>query len=96
MRGWLSLIGSSTKRGQELFAYERLQSLVGFFAEIPVIGYDQAAADQTAALRRLKLRIGSMDLKIAAIAISRDAVLASANLRDFGRIQGLRVEDLLK
>lgn len=38
-------------------------------------------------------RIGTMDLKIAAIALANDATLLSRNLRDFGKVPGLRVED---
>jgi tRNA(fMet)-specific endonuclease VapC len=95
MRGWLSVIASATKTEEELSAYERPQALVGFFAEIRVIGDDQPAADRFAALWRLKLRIGSMDLKVAAIALASDALLASANVRDFGRVPGLHVEDWL-
>jgi tRNA(fMet)-specific endonuclease VapC len=47
-------------------------------------------------LRRLRIRIGTQDLKIAAIALSRDALLLSANLRDFQRVPGLRVENWLE
>jgi predicted nucleic acid-binding protein len=34
-----------------------------------------------------------MDLKIASIALVRDATLLSANLRDFEQVPGLHVED---
>ena len=44
-------------------------------------------------LRQARLRVGTMDLKIAAIAISRDAVLLTRNRVDFERIPGLRFED---
>jgi tRNA(fMet)-specific endonuclease VapC len=37
-----------------------------------------------------------MDLKIAAIALANDALVLSANLREFGRVPGLRVEDWLR
>jgi tRNA(fMet)-specific endonuclease VapC len=37
-----------------------------------------------------------MDLKIAAIAISRKAILLSRNLRDFQQVSGLQVEDWTK
>ena len=42
---------------------------------------------------RLKLRIGTMDRKIAAIALTHDATLISRNLADFRRVPGLKVED---
>jgi predicted nucleic acid-binding protein len=43
-----------------------------------------------------KLRLGSQDLRIAAIAISEDALLLSANLSDFEQVAGLRVANWLR
>jgi predicted nucleic acid-binding protein len=40
-----------------------------------------------------RVRIGTMDLKIAAIALANDATLLSRNLPDFAKVPGLRVED---
>jgi tRNA(fMet)-specific endonuclease VapC len=37
--------------------------------------------------------VGTMDLKIAAIVLSRDATLLSANLADFRQVPRLRVQD---
>lgn len=36
-----------------------------------------------------------MDLKIASIALSQDALVLSANLRDFEQVPNLQVEDWL-
>jgi tRNA(fMet)-specific endonuclease VapC len=41
------------------------------------------------------VRIGTQDLKIAALAIVHDALLLSANLRDFEQVPGLNAEDWL-
>jgi tRNA(fMet)-specific endonuclease VapC len=38
-------------------------------------------------------RIGAMDLRIAAIAITQNAILLTQNLKDFTDIQDLKVED---
>ena len=55
----------------------------------------EAAAGHFAELRRQKIRIGSQDLKIAAIAIAESALLLSANSRDFQKVPGVRVENWL-
>lgn len=60
-----------------------------------VLDYTEDAANQFEALRRSKLHVGSMDLKIAAIALSRDGLLLSSNLKDFLQVPDLRVEDWL-
>jgi hypothetical protein len=44
-------------------------------------------------LTRLRIRLGSMNLKIAAIAMSRGAIVLSRDLTDFRRAAGLNVED---
>jgi tRNA(fMet)-specific endonuclease VapC len=44
-------------------------------------------------LKRSRLRVGTMDLKIAAIALAHGATLLTRNLKDFGRVPGLRIED---
>ena len=44
-------------------------------------------------LQRLRLRVGTMDLKIAAIALAHDASVLTRNSKDFSRVSGLRFED---
>ena len=93
MRGWLSLIARTRNTPQEVDAYRRLDSLLTVFRAIPLLSYDGPAADQFAALRAQRVRVSSMDLRIAAIALSKDALLLSRNNKDFGRIPSLKVED---
>ncbi len=42
-----------------------------------------------------RIRIGTTDLKIAAIALTHQGTLLSSNRRDFDQVPGLRVEDWL-
>jgi tRNA(fMet)-specific endonuclease VapC len=58
-----------------------------------VIRFDASAADVFQRLRNQRICVGSMDPKIASIALVEDALLLSANLRDFQRVPHLRVED---
>ena len=71
-----------------------LQDIVGELEEIP---FDAAAARAAARIRvdleKIGAVIGPLDLLIAGIAESRGAVLVTANLREFSRVPGLRVED---
>jgi len=58
-----------------------------------VLPSDEAAAQRFAQLRQKKVRIGTMDLRTAAIALSRSTTLLSRNLADFQQVPGLVVED---
>jgi tRNA(fMet)-specific endonuclease VapC len=44
-------------------------------------------------LQKAKLRIGTLDLKIAAITLAHDATLLTRNTADFGKVPGLKFED---
>ena len=94
-KGWLAKIHGTREVHQQISAYERLENLFQFLAEWDIVSFDTAAADAFVDLRRQKVRIGSRDLKIASIALTHDALLLSANLRDFRQVPGLRVENWL-
>ena len=96
MRGWLAVISRARNLQKEVAAYQRLQALLRFFNEIPVMEYTEVVSARFENLRRSRLRIGSMDLKIAAIALSEEALLLSSNLKDFQKVPNLRVEDWTK
>ena len=52
-----------------------------------------AAADCRATLEQVGTPIGPYDLLIAGLALSRGMTLVSNNIREFGRIEGLLVEN---
>lgn len=93
MRGWLAVINRFRRAQQEITAYQQLHRLISFFFEIPVLDFDEPAAEQLTQLRELRLRVGAMDLKIASIALSQRATLLSCNLADFRKVPGLQVEN---
>lgn len=93
MRGWMAYIARARSMAQQITAYGRLLAHLDNYRRTPVLGFDEAAATVFQGLRRSRLRIGTMDLKIAAIVLSRDAALLSRNLRDFSQIPDLHVED---
>ena len=93
MRGWMALIAKAKNSEQEIFAYERLHRSLETYRNTKVLDYDQNAAEVYKNLKSQKIRIGSMDLKIASIAISRKAILVSRNLKDYEQIPNLVVND---
>ncbi|MCY2990059.1 MAG: type II toxin-antitoxin system VapC family toxin [Planctomycetota bacterium] len=95
MRGWLALIHHSPEVHRQLPAYERLVELFDFFSRWKIVPFDRASADEFVRLRKQKIRIGTMDLKIAATALVHDALLVSANRRDFEQVPDLRLENWL-
>jgi tRNA(fMet)-specific endonuclease VapC len=63
------------------------------FAALQVLPFDDAAADTFENLRGNAVRIGTMDLRIAATALSRNLTVLTRNLVDFKKVPGLHVED---
>jgi tRNA(fMet)-specific endonuclease VapC len=93
IRGWMAYIAGARSIDSQVEAYRRLRNHLDNYRQVPVLDFDQAAAAVYQRLRRARIRIGTMDLKIAAIAISNDATLLSRNLRDFQRVADLKCED---
>ena len=94
-RGWLAQLHRQRDPHEQIATYQRLQRRIAFFAAWHVLPWDTDAADILQGLRRQRVRIGTMDLKIASIVLAHDAMLLSRNLRDFQQVPNLRVEDWL-
>lgn len=95
VRGWFKLLADAKTLAKEIDVYSRLSHLLDDYRRLRTLNFDDAAAAELQRLRKMKLRTGTMDLKIAACALSRDAILWSRNLLDFQRIPGLKVLDPL-
>ena len=94
-KGWLALINRARRVHDQVEPYERLAKLVDFLSDWHVAPFNITAADEFERLRKQRVRIGTQDLKIAATAIVHDALLLTANLRDFRQVPGLKAEDWL-
>jgi tRNA(fMet)-specific endonuclease VapC len=73
--------------------YTLLAENLRAFAHAPVLPFDPAAAAVFDDLRAQRVRIATMDLRIASIALSRDRILLTRNTRDFNKVPGLLTED---
>lgn len=95
LRGWLAAIWRTSDPARQVNSYLRLRQLFRFFATWDVRDWTQAAAIEFAQQRAAKVRIGTMDLKIASIATVNGATLLTRNVRDFEHVRGLSVADWL-
>lgn len=92
-RGWLARIAQLRTVEQQVAIYRELKRQLLNYCQIPVVEFDERASAEFGRLRRAGIRIGTMDLKVAAIGLVNDATLLSRNLSDFGRVPGLRAEN---
>ncbi len=78
-------------------ALRRRKQFEAFLETVQVapIGIEEArsAADIRLKLERRGIPIGPIDTLIAGTALARKAVLVTRNVREFGRVEGLRVEN---
>jgi tRNA(fMet)-specific endonuclease VapC len=92
-RGWMAYKARAKNISQEIDAYAKLSQHIQNYRTIKVLDFDHVAAAELQRLRRLRIRIGTMDLRIAAITLVQDATLLTRNLVDFRKVPGLKVED---
>ena len=94
MRGWLASLARSAVVRQ-VPAYRELAALFDFFSRFHVAHFTDDAATRFQDLRADGVRIGTMDLKTACIALGHHALLLTANRKDFEKVPGLHFENWL-
>ncbi|MEY4516844.1 MAG: hypothetical protein RL180_1190 [Pseudomonadota bacterium] len=79
------------------FPEKTLQTVEDFISRLAILDYDYAAASQygdiRAKLERKGTPIGVNDMHIAAHARSCGLILVTNNMREFERVEGLRIEN---
>ena|SRR6266545_1828651 len=93
MRGWMAFCASAKTVEQYATATRRLNEMRLDFETRAVLPFDDPAVAEFKRLKQLKVRIGTMDLRIASIALANAATVISRNLRHFQQVPGLQVED---
>ena len=93
MRGWMAEIARMASVDRQMAAYARLNRTRDYYCSTPVVPFDEGALAQFQRLWLLRLRVGTMDLKIAATALADNATLLTRNTKDFAKVPGLMLED---
>jgi tRNA(fMet)-specific endonuclease VapC len=93
MKGWLAYCSKARTPEQYIEATRKLHIALDFYADIEILDFDADAAAVFKKLDKAKLKVGTMDLRIAAIVLANGGTLLSANLSDFRKLPGLAVED---
>jgi tRNA(fMet)-specific endonuclease VapC len=93
MRGWLARLARATTLERQVSDYVELKRLPQNYCNIAVLEFDKRAGAEFERFRQEQIRIGTLDLKIAAVALANEATLLTRNITDFVKVPGLHVED---
>jgi tRNA(fMet)-specific endonuclease VapC len=93
MRGWMAEIARMQTGASLIVPYDSLAATLSIYCGMTVLPFNQRAAAEIDDLKRKRIRIGTQDLKIAAIALANDATVITRNAQDFSRVPNLRFED---
>ena len=93
MLGANKYIAQVRTRSSVIRGYQMIESAILDYNQFHILPFDEPAAIKFDELRKLGIRIGTMDLRIAAIALSHAFAVLTRNTVDFEEVPGLRVED---
>ncbi|HEX5104496.1 MAG TPA: type II toxin-antitoxin system VapC family toxin [Pirellulaceae bacterium] len=91
--GWYDHLAKAKKQRDVVFAYGMFREVLTDFKALQVLDYYDLAAATFASFVKQRIRVGTMDLRIASIAVANDMTLLTRNTVDFQRVPGLRFED---
>lgn len=93
--GWLARLRRARTPADEATASAAMADTTMMLSIFHIFSTTEPALARFDALVRLKLDVGRSDLKIAAVALDLGATVVTDNLRDFGRVPHLCVENWL-
>jgi tRNA(fMet)-specific endonuclease VapC len=97
IKGWLNVINSYNNQPSQseklILAYKGLRDGIEYLNKIQLLDFEQSAYNVYQELVRQRIRIGTKDLRIAAITLSINAILVTRNTKDFAKVPNLQIED---
>jgi tRNA(fMet)-specific endonuclease VapC len=93
LRGRLGYLARPLRGASLVRAYALLIGTIQLLNQLPTVPFDDPAEAAWQQLRAQRLRVGTQDLKIAAIALGNSLIVLTRNRRDFGQIPGISLDD---
>ncbi|MDB5322387.1 MAG: PilT protein domain protein [Phycisphaerales bacterium] len=91
--GWNTYMSRARDQEGVVRAYLMFERILTDFSTAQILPFDTDSGRRFESLRQQKIRIATMDLRIAAIALAQRATLLTRNLVDFRKVPDLSVED---
>ncbi len=91
--GWTKFVKQLNDPLKIVAGYARLEQVLKDFSCSQVLPFSLAASEVFEGLKQRKIRVATMDLRIASIAISQQMTVVTRNTVDYDRIPGLIVQD---
>ncbi|MDF5739797.1 MULTISPECIES: type II toxin-antitoxin system VapC family toxin [unclassified Nostoc] len=89
----MNIINRADSLNELVFASARLKDTLEDLNTLNVLLFSHDAGKICAELVKQKIRVGTEDLRIAAITLSVNGILVTRNLKDFDKVPNLRLED---
>jgi tRNA(fMet)-specific endonuclease VapC len=93
MYGRLDVIKRAKSKKELVTAYALLKETFNRLCQANILDFNKAAFDSYNELLKQKIRVGTQDLRIAAIALSVNGIVVTRNRRDFEKVPGLKIVD---
>ncbi len=93
LRGRLAVVARARDGASRVRSYAQLLGSLQLLTEFVLVPFDQPGEAEFQQLIGQRLRLGTQDLKIAAVALANRLTLVTRNRHDFARVPGLTLED---
>jgi tRNA(fMet)-specific endonuclease VapC len=93
IRGRFDMIRRAASPSELILTYRNIHTTFDSLKTFEILDFSPAASSIYSFLLKQKNKIGTQDLRIAAIALSVNGILVTRNQRDFAKVPNLVIED---
>ena len=93
MLGANKYVSQARTRASVIRGYQMIETALLDYNQFQILPFDEPAAIKFDELRQAGVRIGTMDLRIASIALSHECTVLTRNGVDFDKVPDLQVDD---